>query len=96
MIRRPPRSTLFPYTTLFRSTLGFIGRRDNLRYCGLGYTDVVYKPETGKKRRGILVLTQLVDGTCVEYEFAHWCCHSSTIADVAILGLDHPGGSDRH
>src|ERR1017187_1399190 len=24
MIRRPPRSTLFPYTTLFRS-LGFIG-----------------------------------------------------------------------
>src|SRR3989449_4242078 len=23
MIRRPPRSTLFPYTTLFRSTIGF-------------------------------------------------------------------------
>src|SRR5256885_12278722 len=23
MIRRPPRSTLFPYTTLFRSTTGF-------------------------------------------------------------------------
>src|SRR3712207_8870521 len=23
MIRRPPRSTLFPYTTLFRSTPGF-------------------------------------------------------------------------
>src|SRR5256885_2519903 len=28
MIRRPPRSTLFPYTTLFRSTLGIaIGKR---------------------------------------------------------------------
>src|SRR5256884_7330486 len=26
MIRRPPRSTLFPYTTLFRS-LGFLTRR---------------------------------------------------------------------
>src|SRR3712207_7085905 len=25
MIRRPPRSTLFPYTTLFRSLLGRIG-----------------------------------------------------------------------
>src|SRR3989449_10216964 len=25
MIRRPPRSPLFPYTTLFRSTLGFRG-----------------------------------------------------------------------
>src|SRR2546426_4368301 len=24
MIRRPPRSTLFPYTTLFRSLIGFI------------------------------------------------------------------------
>src|SRR5256886_5505761 len=24
MIRRPPRSTLFPYTTLFRSHVGFI------------------------------------------------------------------------
>src|SRR3712207_7646409 len=25
MIRRPPRSTLFPYTTLFRSALGHLG-----------------------------------------------------------------------
>src|ERR1035438_10891937 len=24
MIRRPPRSTLFPYTTLFRSIVGFV------------------------------------------------------------------------
>src|SRR5437773_6900447 len=27
MIRRPPRSTLFPYTTLFRSRVGNLGRR---------------------------------------------------------------------
>src|SRR5947199_8061004 len=27
MIRRPPRSTLFPYTTLFRSHAGARGRR---------------------------------------------------------------------
>src|SRR5256885_6542513 len=26
MIRRPPRSTLFPYTTLFRSTVGVAAR----------------------------------------------------------------------
>src|SRR2546426_3809566 len=25
MIRRPPRSTLFPYTTLFRSQVGILG-----------------------------------------------------------------------
>src|SRR2546429_9985600 len=32
MIRRPPRSTLFPYTTLFRSD--FQARRLNIRYKG--------------------------------------------------------------
>src|SRR5256885_14660479 len=31
MIRRPPRSTLFPYTTLFRSAEGAIERRPGLR-----------------------------------------------------------------
>src|SRR3712207_7015492 len=35
MIRRPPRSTLFPYTTLFRSPGGHLGRspgRDRARH----------------------------------------------------------------
>src|SRR3712207_7508312 len=34
MIRRPPRSTLFPYTTLFRSVLGRVVREraDRLRH----------------------------------------------------------------
>src|SRR5258708_38355712 len=31
MIRRPPRSTLFPYTTLFRSLFGSLGKRDAVR-----------------------------------------------------------------
>src|SRR5256885_6773861 len=30
MIRRPPRSTLFPYTTLFRSPLTYVPRKDQL------------------------------------------------------------------
>src|SRR3712207_7698380 len=30
MIRRPPRSTLFPYTTLFRSTAAVVGVVANL------------------------------------------------------------------
>src|SRR2546430_14643898 len=34
MIRRPPRSTLFPYTTLFRSALAFAS--------GLAATDAVF------------------------------------------------------
>src|SRR3712207_7069188 len=38
MIRRPPRSTLFPYTTLFRSfrNLGAV-----LEAAGLGFADVL-------------------------------------------------------
>src|SRR3712207_8927055 len=40
MIRRPPRSTLFPYTTLFRSreqpvTLRYVGRVEDARDVGL-------------------------------------------------------------
>src|SRR2546430_10328160 len=31
MIRRPPRSTLFPYTTLFRSPLGMLGEPGMVR-----------------------------------------------------------------
>src|SRR5436853_5033724 len=30
MLRRPPRSTLFPYTTLFRSVLGLLGAAPRL------------------------------------------------------------------
>src|SRR3712207_8623623 len=42
MIRRPPRSTLFPYTTLFRSEVGLglrVGDREHLAHvhaAGLG------------------------------------------------------------
>src|SRR3712207_7880613 len=32
MIRRPPRSTLFPYTTLFRSGLTLIGKEAGSRW----------------------------------------------------------------
>src|SRR3712207_8603333 len=32
MIRRPPRSTLFPYTTLFRSYIAIVGRSLGLIY----------------------------------------------------------------
>src|SRR3989454_6947400 len=40
MIRRPPRSTLFPYTTLFRST-GWIAVMSGIA----GGTDVILIPE---------------------------------------------------
>src|SRR5256885_9593887 len=40
MIRRPPRSPLFPYTTLFRSQAGFLRRRPSLDGGDEGAMDV--------------------------------------------------------
>src|SRR5437667_8957451 len=56
MIRRPPRSTLFPYTTLFRSPGGGLHLCNNRRR-GHGYThrckcgDVKPKTHGGKQAR---------------------------------------------
>src|SRR5258707_7092088 len=55
MIRRPPRSTLFPYTTLFRSflrlrsaskVLGFLNAQDLLLPRRDRFGDVVWKKPT--------------------------------------------------
>src|SRR2546430_3793502 len=60
MIRRPPRSTLFPYTTLFRSKLGRLveGGRDfatgQITVSGSGTGAV-----TGMTRGGLLSREQL-------------------------------------
>src|SRR2546430_6525235 len=45
MIRRPPRSTLFPYTTLFRSK-GLVGKLE-LRAVGRGQLDSGGEGESG-------------------------------------------------
>src|SRR2546429_3720785 len=66
MIRRPPRSTLFPYTTLFRSLLGqdflhtledFLARRCHCHLvCGVGVVEgpdsntVVWSPKRSASR----------------------------------------------
>src|SRR5207253_9101713 len=47
MIRRPPRSTLFPYTTLFRSKKGKVLNPEdvtNLEKAGVLEIETVYKP----------------------------------------------------
>src|SRR2546430_6101712 len=45
MIRRPPRSTLFPYTTLFRSAVGVVG--------GIHQTAAAHVGESGLDARQI-------------------------------------------
>src|SRR3712207_8558534 len=54
MIRRPPRSTLFPYTTLFRSLEGYVrigGEMDILAIVSLSvelYLSLTYEFSSGK------------------------------------------------
>src|SRR2546430_5980872 len=45
MIRRPPRSTLFPYTTLFRS------RKEHAPFSGNGVGGRGLSDESGRERR---------------------------------------------
>ena len=55
MIRRPPRSTLFPYTTLFRSDLGVVasgGRAVNVNVVIQTST-----PEAFRKSEGQVLAT---------------------------------------
>src|SRR5256885_10071416 len=59
MIRRPPRSTLFPYTTLFRSQMRscrdadpllFLRQADELHLCiVLGQANEMHQPRLGER-----------------------------------------------
>src|SRR3712207_8242125 len=63
MIRRPPRSTLFPYTTLFRSTNppGAAGSSSGLSICVL--RRVLRRPYTWQRRGpGLLLVPVLILG----------------------------------
>src|SRR2546429_4089574 len=48
MIRRPPRSTLFPYTTLFRSDAAWMGPL--YRLLGLGVGVIVHDLDDAERR----------------------------------------------
>src|SRR2546422_11751817 len=57
MIRRPPRSTLFPYTTLFRSAGGQVSRFDyRVALLDLPLINEKYVPEPGTILRPALAL----------------------------------------
>src|SRR2546426_4345300 len=64
MIRRPPRSTLFPYTTLFRSRdLGAFGIKIPREYGGLGLSQLSYMKA--------IELVSSIDGSITALVSAH-------------------------
>src|SRR5437762_7162852 len=64
MIRRPPRSTLFPYTTLFRSELvlserriePLVGRPDKIRPLQARFEDAAQQPVHAAGKRIVQAL----------------------------------------
>src|SRR2546430_7030249 len=75
MIRRPPRSTLFPYTTLFRSTPGHSSAAECRFSCreytkkDLGQLDVMIKDiQADSKRMGLL---QILDRKSTRLNSSH-------------------------
>src|SRR5258706_8103958 len=67
MIRRPPRSTLFPYTTLFRSkqkTAYEIGQR-------LEFRRVLFRSQAEEHTSELQLLTNLVSFLLLEIRRAH-------------------------
>ena len=68
MIRRPPRSTLFPYTTLFRS-----------RYVDEAVKVIKKNARTNKKGDGIIVISPIEEaisirtGTALNKKFHRVC-----------------------
>src|SRR3712207_9012820 len=73
MIRRPPRSTLFPYTTLFRSAQMF--RKVTTE-------QYPFEPKVTKPRyHGRHVLNRHPDGLekCVGCELCAWACPADAI-----------------
>src|SRR2546430_6969673 len=53
MIRRPPRSTLFPYTTLFRSALAIDPQTPSTLYAGTSGRGVFQSTDGGASWRAI-------------------------------------------
>src|SRR2546429_905343 len=63
MIRRPPRSTLFPYTTLFRSNAAILD--------AVAFAVVQLREQPTRYRRAILLLTETIDRKSTRLNSSH-------------------------
>src|SRR2546425_7161144 len=80
MIRRPPRSTLFPYTTLFRSRDARLhGAHGNIQYFGNVFVRTIVQIEHGDG--GLVCLVNLSES----YEDLRSEEHTSELQSLAYL-----------
>src|SRR3712207_8721304 len=64
MIRRPPRSTLFPYTTLFRSTSSVQAMAGRLARGGGHGTDAAQRREAGFRSKALRIVAGRQEELC--------------------------------
>src|SRR3712207_8512880 len=69
MIRRPPRSTLFPYTTLFRSF--FVERLEEFDLLVGGDLERAVEPEVREAARGVPVAVAELDRKSTRLNSSH-------------------------
>src|SRR3712207_8019985 len=89
MIRRPPRSTLFPYTTLFRSITGRLPPASKLYFCDSGLpashfitsqAAALLGQERSEEHTSELQSRQyLVCRLLLEKQSLHTCCRMVTV-----------------
>src|SRR2546430_10715308 len=100
MIRRPPRSTLFPYTTLFRSLL--IEHR-HAQLAGLGELRARLAP--GDDEAGLLRYAarhlgaarseeHTLNSSHSQISYAVFCLKKKEITDLVLASTTTPGKSD--
>src|SRR3989441_13198154 len=89
MIRRPPRSTLFPYTTLFRSSLGEMVEVGLIALAARRHGEG--RPDTAARAAGAAVLYALAAGTVVSLL-------GLALTDdlFRLMAVPPPGGRLRH
>src|SRR3712207_8360659 len=95
MIRRPPRSTLFPYTTLFRSTSwppgvvrGLLGQGDQQRLLALAQVVVGGLPGDRRVAEQDRKSTRL-NSSHANISYAVFCLKKKKTNRTTILTLSH-------
>src|SRR2546430_7209133 len=94
MIRRPPRSTLFPYTTLFRSASGAKARRvDAVHGARAAHHLLALEPVGGARAGGDRKSTRL-NSSHSQISYAVFCLKKKKISSYAMprrsTHLTHP------
>src|SRR5260221_9920514 len=86
MIRRPPRSTLFPYTTLFRSHRDLVCSEKDLSFVGLDHAgdQIDQRGLAGAVRPDQTTLINLITGMRSEEHTSELQSHSDLVCRLLL------------